>query len=322
MRLTSIGTLHRLAASLLVLAGCASGGSDATKPHEKTRGDLHDLVGDFSVRLMAQNPATGTAARSTVFGVVKDGPEPETIVWHATEQAGDCTLSEPEAPFCDTPCGGSAACTGDDQCTPYPKARSVGTVELRGLGSQQLQLTDIAGKYMPDRGALPYPPCHEGDTVELHTDGGDYAPFMLETRCIAPLSFEPPAGELTRGRDLALMWGAAGDPELAHMLVKLDVSHHGGAKGKIECTARDTGELTIESALIDRLIELGVAGFPTISLTRSAESEAETEPRAVHLSVLETVEHPVQVPGVMSCTADPQCPQGQKCATNLTCQSG
>ncbi|HKP56488.1 MAG TPA: hypothetical protein VJV78_07210 [Polyangiales bacterium] len=307
--------LQILATSLLL----GSGGCSDADTAAPAGGELDELVGDFTVRLTAQNSATGAAARSSVVGLVKDGPDPEPIVWHATDQSGDCTLFEPEAPFCDPACGGRAVCTGDDECAPYPDARSVGTVQLRGLGRGQLQLTPISGNYMPDKGVLPYPPCDEGAPVELHADGGDYPEFSLETRCIAPLSFDATL-RLERGKDLAFTWGSPGRPDLARVQVKLDISHHGGAKGKVECDASDTGELAIAGSLVDRLLDLGVAGFPTIALTRRARSGDSREPHNVHLSVLQTVERAVEVPGVMSCTADPQCPAAQKCATNLTCQ--
>ena len=318
LTLDNLSYLTRLV-PLLAAMGCAEG--TAEPKDSRARSNPSELVGEFNVRLTAQNTATGAAARSSVFGVVKDGPDPEPIAWHATDQGGDCTLFEPEAPFCETSCGGRAICTGDDECTPYPTARSVGTVELRGLGSGQLRLTPIAGNYMPDKGTLPYPPCSEGERVTLRAEGDDYSAFSLEAQCIAPLSFDA-AIELAPGRDLQLAWGAPGDPELARVSVKLDISHHGGAKGTVECEASDTGELTIPSALLDRLVELGVAGFPTLALTRRASSVADAEPRGIRLHVLETVELPVRVPGVVSCTADPQCPNGQTCASNLTCQPG
>jgi hypothetical protein len=313
-------TIPGITATLLLAAGGCAEGVSAAAGHSP-RGDSSELVGEFTVRLTAANRATGAAARTTVFGVVKDGPEPPAIAWHVVDESDDCTLLEPEAPFCETPCGGRAVCTADDECTPYPTTKPVGTVALSGLGSHRLRLTPISGKYMPDTGVLPYPPCDEGDEVQLHADGGGYNPFARQTRCIAPLDFDASI-ELVRERDLRLEWSAPRDPQLARIEVKLDISHHGGAKGKIECDTTDDGELTIPSALIDRLVELGVAGFPTIALTRRARSSADAEPRGVSLSVLETVERPVAVPGILSCTGDEQCAGGQKCASDLTCQPG
>ena len=306
---TSILTLG----CLVAIGGCAEGDSHTA------RGDSGALVGEFAVRLTAANPATGAAARSNVFGVVKDGPEPAPIAWHVLDESGDCTLFEPEAPFCETPCGGRSVCTADDECTAYPNARPVGTVELSGLGSQQLRMIPVSGNYMPDKGLLPYPPCDEGDDVRLAASGDRYAPFKLRTHCIAPLEFDGSI-KLERERDLTLRWSAPNDTELARIEVKLDISHHGGAKGKLECNTSDDGELTIPGGLVDRLVDLGVAGFPTIALTRRARSSRDAEPQGVSLSVLETVERPVEVPGVVSCTANGQCAAGQKCATNLTCQ--
>jgi hypothetical protein len=308
---------------MLLAAGAC--GDDETPPSqpqaaEPTR-DLSELVGDFQVRLTASNSSSGASAQTSVFGVVKDGPDPSPIAWHVTSEDGDCSLSEPEAPLCVMPCGGSAVCTARDECTPYPRARDVGTVQLRGVGERALKMEPIAGKYMPVGAALPYPPCREGDAVQLRANGGDYEGFSLETGCIAPLEFEG-TQRLESGRDLELGWTAAGDPALARIQVKIDISHHGGAKGKIECDTADDGAITIASTMVDRLVELGVAGFPTIALTRVSRGEADAEPHAVTLTVLETVERPVELPGVVSCTDSSQCPASQSCGSNLLCQAG
>jgi hypothetical protein len=287
--------------------------------NEATR-DLSELVGDFAVRLTASNPATNASARTSVFGVVKNGPDPSPIAWHVTAEDGDCSLLEPEAPFCATPCGGGAACTAQDECTPYAEGSNVGTVRVRGLDDRVVDMEPIAGKYTPTGATLPYPPCSEGDLVELEAEGDEYPAFSLETSCISPLEFETTA-KLETGRDLALTWGPPGEPDLARIEIKVDISHHGGAKGKIECDTADDGEITIASKIVDRLVGLGVAGFPTISLTRIARGAADDEPSGVTLSVLESVERPVEVPGVISCTDSAQCPAGQRCGTSLLCQA-
>jgi hypothetical protein len=310
----------RVICVLLAVAACGDDETPTSQPKAaEPKVDLSELVGDFQVRLSASNPSTGASAQTSVFGVVKDGPDPSPIAWHVTAEDGDCSLSEPDAPFCSISCGGSAVCTAQDECTPYPHAGDVGTVQLRGVGERTLKIEPIAGKYMPVGAPLPYPPCSEGDAVQLRAAGGDYEAFSLETRCIAPLELEG-TSKLEAGRDLQLDWTAAGDAELARIHVKIDISHHGGAKGKIDCDTADDGAITIASDMIDRLVELGVAGFPTISLTRISRAAAEDEPRAVTLSVLETVERPVELPGVVSCTDSSQCPASQQCGSNLLCQ--
>jgi hypothetical protein len=318
--------IHRFTASAGALFGlltAACGGDsplpeDASHEAKAATRDLSELTGDFAVRLTASNPATGASARTSVFGVVKDGVDPSPIQWHVTAEDGDCSLLEPEAPFCSTPCGGEAVCTAQDECSPYAKARDVGTVQLRGLGDGVVRMEPVAGKYMPSGVTLPYPPCDEGDSVQLKAEGDDYPAFSLETSCIAPLEFDTVA-RLEPGRDVELKWGEPGEPDLARIEIKIDISHHGGAKGKFECDTADDASITIARALIDRLVELGVAGFPTIALTRIARSSSDDEPRAVTLSLVESVERPVEVPGITSCTDDKQCPAGQRCGTSLVC---
>lgn len=317
---------HLFAVGCAVLASTALGCADAEEDPKATiserpsRGDLSELVGDFQVRWIASNPATGSAARANVLGVVKDGPEPQPIAWHVAAEDGPCKLLEPEAPFCETPCGGGAVCTAADTCTPYPKSKPIGTVYLEGVTPRAFAMEAVSGSYMPVGVKLPYPPCAEGDAISLRSKAGDYAAFEREARCIAPLEFDA-TPKLETGRDLALAWGEPGEPDLARIEIKLDVSHHGGAKGKIECDTEDTGALVIPSALVDRLVELGVSGFPTIALTRISRSPAEEEPRGITLTLFETVERPVELPGLVSCTDDRNCPGGQRCAADLKCES-
>jgi hypothetical protein len=117
-----------------------------------------------------------------------------------------------------------------------------------------------------------------------------------------------------------LSWNAASDPDASSVHLKLDISHHGGSKGMIECDAADNGSLTIPAALVKELLGLGVAGFPTVILTRSSTTRAQAGAGAVALVVGSTTERSVTVPGVDSCTSDEQCPSGEVCQPDLTCK--
>jgi hypothetical protein len=107
-------------------------------------------------------------------------------------------------------------------------------------------------------------------------------------------------------------------PGVARMEIKVDISHHGGAKGKIECDVADTGAVMIPSDLDTKLIDLGVAGFPTIALTRVATGKVAIAPGDVRFQVLSTVTHDVTVAGFTSCNEDTPCPGGEMCQQNQT----
>jgi hypothetical protein len=116
------------------------------------------------------------------------------------------------------------------------------------------------------------------------------------------------------------MWKPPGIPGLSRIRLKLDISHHGGSKGEIDCDAEDTGSLEVPGSLVTQLLNLGVAGFPSFLLTRSSVGSTVIEPGRVDLTVLSDVEHPVDVMGLVSCTDDNSCPKGQTCQTDLSCK--
>jgi hypothetical protein len=103
--------------------------------------------------------------------------------------------------------------------------------------------------------------------------------------------------------------------------VKLDISHHGGSKGRIECDADDTGAIELPATLVSELLQLGAAGFPTVIVTRKGPvGSAVLAPGRVELTVSSEAEHAVLVPGIVSCTDSSECPMGQTCQPDLTCK--
>ena len=101
-----------------------------------------------------------------------------------------------------------------------------------------------------------------------------------------------------------------------HIHVKLDISHHGGSKGKSSATRRH-GSLEITASFVAKLLALGVAGYPTVSLTRR---------RAVELSAAGArVLHDSQPPAFRDRGAHllhdaDHCPDGQTCQNDTTCK--
>lgn len=304
-------------------ASAGSGGSGSAG--DKQAPDK--LAGAFTLRLVPQSePSDGSQpvpAQTAFLGAVSDGPTPVQNTWKADQSAVGCTLYTPKSPFCDPNCGSSAVCVEDDQCVDRPTSKSVGTIHLKGVGSSEVAMNPVGtnNNYQPTASTkLPYPPCAEGAEVTLSVDGGAYRAFDLKSKCIAPLEFDGPI-KLTKDMPLALKWKAPGDPKLARMQIRLDISHHGGSRGKIECDVEDSGSLELPAAMITKLLDLGVAGYPTIILTRASNGGASSgEPKQVTFSVVESVERAVTIDGLISCTDDTDCPSGKTCQTDLTCK--
>ncbi len=306
-------------------SGTGTAGKSSTAGSNSSAGsaDTGEVVGTFQVQVLADDPDPATGM-TKIVGQVGDGPIPSNVIWSEAKKDGSCRLETPTVPFCAAGCGADV-CVTDDVCQAYPTAHSVGAVTLKGVklasGGADLTLKEIAHSYQPVAGtALSYPPFATTDDVTLHADGGDFAAFDLSAKGVDPLAFTSTDFELEDGKPLVLTWDAAADPKSSQLHVKLDISHHGGVKGIIECDSDDTGTLTISAALITELLGLGVAGFPSVVAMRQSIDTAKIAPGVVKLEVSARAEHYVTVKGVDSCNVTDDCPEGKTCATDSTCQ--
>jgi hypothetical protein len=116
--------------------------------------------------------------------------------------------------------------------------------------------------------------------------------FSLSTPAMSPLVFKQDA-TLFRGQPLLLQWIAS--TTASRIELDLDINHHGGTRGKIECGVADTGSLEISAVLITGLLDLGVAGFPTIVMTRMSAASKAVGDGTLSLRVLSTVENAVVI---------------------------
>lgn len=294
-------------------AGTSSSGTGNVIPS-----DPDQIVGTFAIQIKVDKTMT------SVVGQVADAPVPSNLVWTEQTKEGDCWLATPKSPFCEEGCGGGV-CVADGKCQAYPMGHSVGAVTLKGVkvegGSSEIALREIAASYQPPAGtALAYPPFGANDTIEVHAVGADYPAFDLSTPGVNPIALEETDFALSPDKPLELEWDAAPTGATSRMHVKIDLSHHGGVKGLIECDTADTGSLTISKAMIAELIGLGVAGFPSVVLTRTSVDTAQLPHGKVQLEVSALVERYLTTPGVDSCTVDEDCPDGKTCASDATCQ--
>jgi hypothetical protein len=306
-------------------AAAASGASAAGSGGEKQ--SAAGLYGAFTLSLNTAREATeesaATPARTSFLGLVNDGAKPSPNSWVEEQSAAGCKLYTPVSPLCDPSCGSSAACVSDNMCVPYPKSQSVGIITLKGVGDAPVEMAPVgsSNNYQPKAGtALPYPPCAENTVLSLTVEGGAYEGFELQTKCIAPLEFQGPI-KLLKATPLKLSWQAPTDPALARIQVRLNISHHGGSRGEIRCDVDDNGALELPATMVDRLLELGVAGFPTIVLTRVSSGGVVGEgPANVELIVQQYVERAIEIDGLVSCNDTALCPEGQTCQADLTCK--
>jgi hypothetical protein len=271
-------------------------------------GAVANLHGSVVVSLVA--PSDENEGYSAVLGRFFDGPTPSPIPLELDTEQGDCQLFVPSHPFCSTPCGADA-CTADDVCTPYPAPQGVGTVTIEGLGTT-LTVKPSTSMLIYQPPSLPYPPCKEGEPVKASGSG-----FSLEAKCIAPLEVTSPEPiPVKTGKTVSVTWTPASVAG-ARIRIGLDLAHHGGKKGEIDCEVPDTGSFEIPEPLVTKLISLGLAGFPTISVSRVSVGTDAAQPKTeliVSQSVLLAIDS-----GVTSCQEDSQCAENQTCRDDKTC---
>jgi hypothetical protein len=306
-------------------AGARVGGDAGSNPSD----DADAKVGTFTLRLVPPTVAMGStpasAGYTAISGKVFSGPVPEEVAWDVDVEQGGCKLLKPRVPFCDPGCD-QDVCVDDDQCAPNPKAASAGTVTLSGLkssagGSAEIKIEPIAASYATPSGiSLAYPAFDEGAELKLSAKGADAPAFEITSHGIAPLSLSTTTFELKSGSAFALAWQAPGKSEFSRIQVKLDISHHGGTKGKVECDVPDTGSLSVPADLVTRLLKLGSAGFPTVVVDRVSSASASTKAGSVELKVVSEIEQGVQIEGLTSCSDNADCPQGKTCQSDLSCK--
>lgn len=303
--------------------GAAGGGSvvaDAGPP-----GDAGTLVGTFQVL----HTVSEFGNNASVLGKVYDGPTPATLIWTVDLVDGDCRVEVPRAPFCATPCGGSAACVQDGVCQPYPTSKNVGSVELTGALAgpdggtpTPFTMTPVVNAYqVPASITLAIPPFTDGAALSLQAAGSaTHAPFSIATKGVAAITLDKASYPLAMNTPLEVRWTAGSAATAAHIEVELDISHHGGLRGQIVCNTADDGSLTIGAGLASRLIALGVSGFPTMVVRRVKTDFTVVSAGRIDFSAVSQTEVRLDIPGLVSCTDPTDCPMGQTCQTDLRCQ--
>jgi hypothetical protein len=291
-----------------LLAAAALGCSSGTPAPAPSGGGLQ---GGFVVDFREAAALTMSPAFGAVTGKVYDGPVPAGLQLVLDRQQGDCKLFKPLAPFCDPTCTGGV-CVEDGRCQAYPQLQDVGVVRVTGLAGGELAL-EPAVPQKPDyqSAALPHPPCEEGGVVGVRADT-----FAIDGKCIAPLALTTAVPiPVRRDQPVKLAWNAPSVAGLGHVKLHLDIAHHGGKKGEIDCDTLDTGGFEIPAALVTALLNLGVAGFPTITLTRETRATASTAP-GVTLAISSSLEREVDT-GFVDCSETKPCPAAQTCDTTV-----
>lgn len=268
-------------------------------------------VGEFAVILEADYSAVeGRVATGVVPGQVRE----------VSASEGECRLLVGRDLFCEPACTPGETCDVDGACVAYPTTESVGEVLVSGLSVPLTMKPTSIGAYTNGATSIPHPGFDEGDVIALSAPGDALPGFALEGRGVARMSVIGEAVELARGDGLAVAWAPGGEAS-ARVRMVLDLAHHGGIAASLECDdIADVGRFDIPAALVSALLDIGVAGFPTLAVARRTADSEVIANGCVELSVISEVVLPVVVPGVTSCASDEDCPETQTCHFDLTCR--
>jgi hypothetical protein len=290
------------------------------------------VTGNFAFELVPEVLATAdrpaASARAEMLGQALDGMTPESPVWTMTAEAGDCQLFEPSLPFCDPGCG-SEVCIAAGVCAGYPRGLDLGAVTLGGVrtdqGGDSVVMKPLPPKFnyqLPGSPQLEYPPFAADDEVTLDVEGGEVPAFSASARGIAPLELiGDGAIPFTADAATELRWQPA-PSEGSHIRVLVDISHHGGHKGEIRCESEDTGALDIAASLNAQLLELGLAGNPTLEVSRESSASVAVASGRVALTLTSAVKRGLDIPGLIACSEPGMqsgCPEGQLCQPEHRC---
>ena len=97
--------------------------------------------------------------------------------------------------------------------------------------------------------------------------------------------------------------------------------HSCGEVRLIRCTVDDNGSFSVPQTLVSGLVDLGVAGFPTVMITRRSRGSTEADPGRVDLDVFATVVLDLNIPGTISCNDTQDCVNAglTTCQADRTC---
>jgi hypothetical protein len=302
---------------LLAIVSCNDGGGTTAPPTGN-----HSSAGSFLVSVVQTGPDEGY---TTILGQLYTGVNPSSVGWKKAAEAGSCRLYTPTIPFCNPGCGPGAACVEDGKCQSFPNPIAAGKVTVKGIktraGATEFVMDPPSSLiYQQPAGTiLDFHAFAEGAAISMSAAGDTgISPFTVTAKGIKPLAMTHDSLPLAPGKPILVEWTPAADPSASVVSVLVDVSHHGGSRGQIECEGPDNGTLEIASALSDQLKALGVSGYPKLEATRIAKGTNAD----VHVDLLlqSQVITPLSIPGLISCFDDTECPDGKTCQFDKQCK--
>jgi hypothetical protein len=294
----------------LVGDGDGDGDGDAGVP-SGVACDRSERIGSFNLAL--------ANSYTTFRGAIASGVSP-TGVPEVLGSEGSCELLGAPNLFCATPCASGTVCAGENQCVPEALKVSAGVVTISGLSAtiseQPNGITLDYNRTLND----PYPAFDVGAVITLTAAGDEAEAFTLSGEGVGLLTSVDDIVDVVPGMPLVLNWETSGSSTHSMLDISLSVNAHGGTAAWIQCKAPDNGSFTIPADLLQALVDLGLSGFPRVTLTRRTIDSTSISTGCVDFAVASSVMLDVSVAGLVSCNMDDECPDGQTCNSFLYCE--
>jgi hypothetical protein len=272
-----------------------------------------DAIGHFT--LLLADDYTGFQ------GSVADAVLPSDVL-RVVAEAGDCKLLERPIWSCDA-CDVATQTCAMTGCVPFPKNQDVGRVVVAGLVAP-LQMQPSAHLTYTNPPNFPHPGFEPNAPIALDASGGALPSFTLHGVGVKPLRSSTPGVHLKRESAAKIEWQVQALPpavaDRIGVVLLLTVNRHGSSAGWIRCESADDGSLEIPSTLIDGLFDRGLSGWPTLELRRQSSETVQLGTGCVDFAVRSSTTFDVSVEGLTSCNTSDDCPSGQSCSADLSCQ--
>jgi len=273
--------------------------------------DRSERIGSFALTL--------ASSYTTFRGAVASGVSPSGVP-EILGSEGSCELLGARNLFCATPCASGTVCAGDNQCVPEALKVSAGVVTVSGLNAPISEepngITLDYNKSLND----PYPAFDVDAAITLTAAGDESEGFTLSGEGVGLITSVDDIVHVTPGMPVDLTWEASGSSANSSVDISLSVNAHGGTAAWIQCAASDAGAFTIPAEILQDLVDLGLSGFPRVTLTRRTVDSTSISTGCVDFSVASSVMLDVSVAGLVSCNMDEECPDGEACNSFLFCE--
>ena len=313
-----------VALAAVSLFGCLAPGASGDDAGTTDTDDIMNTPSDGEPGACAHDTRVGGIkidVRSdypSISGAVADGVVPMHI-WFEVEggEEGDCLLEQHIVPSCIETCGATETCDYDGTCIPYPKKHSVGAVTVAGL-SQPVVMEPVGavGSTMYSFIGLQYPFFEPGDEIVAQAAGDedDFGGFTLHGRGVELIDLLNEEPVLMQDQDLEIDWTPGqGD---ASITLKINIDQHGASPIRLSCETADTGSYTVPATLINMLMNAGVTGYPSLSMSRRTIERMELEDvegGCVEFEVSSFLTRTILVENHIPCQFDYECPEGMEC---------